>query len=293
MQPEHLSVAATGKSAGTITPVRVERRPWSALAVVMLFLAGLAGLILLVPLDPNFWRDPAGSIALICAFAAFALVGALIIWQRPGNTLGWIMAAIGLLASWGASADTYADIAYTATQRSDPLFLVSVWISLWYWYPLFGLALIFTPLLSPTGRPPSRRWRPVVWVSALCLALITFLAAFRDRVEFPGISIDNPVGIPGVENPEQGRLGSMLLGLFVVLLLSVSALASVGVRYHRSTGIERHQIKWLLLATLLAVLLIISEEVVGTSWESAVPFAVSVALVAYRHCGRHPALSSV
>src|SRR5215207_6112015 len=189
-----------------MTPSRLDRQPWLALAVVVLFLIGLTGLILLVPYDPGFQRDPASSIALLFAFAAFNVVGVLIIWRRPGNALGWIMAAVGLLAAWGALADTYADIAYDAGQRSDPLFLMSVWISLWYWYPLLGFVLIFTPLLFPDGRPPSPRWRPVVWLAGLDLALITFLAAFRERIEFTSISMDNPVGIPGIEDPGHSRL---------------------------------------------------------------------------------------
>ena len=253
-----------------------ERRPWSAVAVVMLFLVGVAGLIFLIPLDPNFRRDPAESIALICAFAAFAFVGALIIWQRPGNALGWIMAAVGLLAVWGALADTYADIAYDPGQRSHLLFSLALWVSLWYWFPLLGLILIFTPLLFPDGRPPSPAWRPVMWVAGLNIALITFLSAFRERVEFPGISMANPVGIPGIENPEQSRPGSVLGALFLVSL--VVALASVVVRFRRSGDVERHQIKWLLFATALAVLVILSQEFIGSSLDSDIPFAITVAL---------------
>jgi hypothetical protein len=95
----------------------------------------LTVLALLGPGDPNFQRDPAGFIAFICAFGAFGLVGALIIWQRPGNVLGWILAAIGLLAAWGASADRYVDLAQDANRSMDLLYLVAVWTSLWYCSP--------------------------------------------------------------------------------------------------------------------------------------------------------------
>jgi hypothetical protein len=85
----------------TVTASRPRWQPWLARAVVTLLLAGMTVLALLGPGDPNFQRDPAGFIAFICAFGAFGLVGALIIWQRPGDVLGWILAAIGLLAAWG------------------------------------------------------------------------------------------------------------------------------------------------------------------------------------------------
>ncbi len=249
---------------------------WLAVSVVVFLLGGIAVLILLGPQDPNFRRDPAGFVAFMCAFAAFGLVGALIIWQRPGNVLGWILATDGLLAVWGASADTYADIAYEAGGGMDLLFLASVWLSLWYWFPLLGLALIFTPLLFPDGRPPSPRWRPVVWAAGLTLALIIFLAAFRERIEFPGISMDNPVGIPGIQDPEKSRMGSVLFVFFILFL--VAALASMVARYLRSGGVQRQQIKWLMFATLIAVVLTISENFVAFLPDSGVPFAVSVAL---------------
>ena len=256
--------------------VRPSLRSWLALAVVVFLLGGIVVLLSLGPQDPNFRRDPAGFIAFVCAFAAFGLVGALIIWQRPGNVLGWILATDGLLAVWGASADTYVDVAHAAGQRMDLLFLASLWMSLWYWFPLLGLTMIFTPLLFPDGKPPSPRWRPVVWAAGATLALIIFLAAFRERIEFPGVSMDNPVGIPGIADPENSPIGSVLFGLY--LALAFATLVSVVSRYLRSGGVQRQQIKWLMFATLMAVLLTISENLVSFLPDSGVPFAVAIAL---------------
>jgi hypothetical protein len=255
-----------------MTPVRAHRRSWTALAAVVLVLAGMTVLASLGPGDPNFQRDPAGFIGFICAFGAFGLVGALIVWQRPGNTLGWILVTIGLLAAWGASADAYTDLA----RDEGLLYLVSVWISLWYWFPLLGLILIFTPLLFPDGRPPSPRWRFVVWGAGSALALVTLLAAFRERIEFQGVSMDNPVGIPGIEDPEKSTLGSILFGFFILFL--VLALVSVVVRYLRSGDVQRQQIKWLMLATALSALMVFFEEITGIELDTEVPFAVSIAL---------------
>jgi hypothetical protein len=235
-------------------------------------LAGMTVLASLGPGDPSFQRDPAGFIGFICAFGAFGIVGALIIWQRPGNTLGWVLSAVGLLAAWGASADAYVDLA----SDENLLYLVSVWISLWYWFPLLGLTLIFTPLLFPDARLPSPRWRLVAWGAALSLALVVFLAAFKERIKMPGISMDNPVGIPGIEDPEKSRLGTVLIGSFVLFL--VLALASVVVRYLRSGGVQRQQIKWLLLATALSALMVFFEEITRIELDTEVPFAISIAL---------------
>ena len=259
-----------------MTGARIATRPLPALAVVALLLGGIAVLLSLGPQDPNFRRDTAGFVAFVGAFAAFGLVGALIVWQRPGNVLGWLLAADGLLAVWGASADTYADIAYEAGGGTDPLFLAAVWLSLWYWFPLLGLTMIFTPLLFPDGKLPSPRWWPVAWAAGLVLALMTFLAAFRERIEFPGISMDNPLGIPGIQDPEENWIGSVTLGCYIVLL--VAALASLVVRYLRSGGMQRQQIKWLMFATIMAVVITVSEDLVAFLPDSGVPFAVAIAL---------------
>jgi hypothetical protein len=60
----------------------------------------------------------------------------------------------------GGSADTYVDLAHDADRGIDLLYLVAVWTSLWYWFPLLGLTLIFAPLLFPDGRrrPAGGRW---------------------------------------------------------------------------------------------------------------------------------------
>jgi len=248
------------------------RRPWTALAVVACMLAGMAVLLSLGPGDPSFRNDPAGFVGFICAFGAFGLVGALIIWQRPGNALGWVLTAVGLLAAWGASADTFVDQA----SGENLLYLVSVWISLWYWFPLLGLTLIFTPLLFPDGKPPSPRWRFLAWAAAIALALVVFLAAFRERIEMPGISMDNPVGIPGIEDPEESTLGTVLLGSF--LFFVVLALASVVVRYVRAGGVQRQQIKWLLLATASSAFMVFFEEITRIELDTELLFALSIAL---------------
>jgi hypothetical protein len=88
--------------------------------------------------------------------------------------------------------------------------------------------------------------------------------------------MDNPVRIPGIENPEKSQVGSVLFGFFILFV--VAALASVVVRYLRSGGVQRHQIKWLMFATLIAVLLTLFENFAAFLPKSGVPFAISITL---------------
>ena len=57
----------------------------------------------------NFQHQPlADTVGLLLAFAAFTGVGALVVAHRPGNAIGWVFSAIGLLAVTGAPGATSA-----------------------------------------------------------------------------------------------------------------------------------------------------------------------------------------
>ena len=133
---------------------RSTRIAWGLLAV---FAAGF----LAVPLsyaNGNVQQEPGFYLALVLAFTAFMVVGAVIVAHRPGNAVGWIFSAIGLLSSVGVLTMEYAEYAYLTNPGSLPGAAVAAWFS-WWWLPILGLIFVFTPLLFPTGRLPSPRWR--------------------------------------------------------------------------------------------------------------------------------------
>jgi hypothetical protein len=68
----------------------------------------------------NFQRAPGLNLALILAFTAFIVVGAVIVAHRPGNAVGWIFSAVGLLSSTGVLAMEYAEYAYVSRPGSLP-----------------------------------------------------------------------------------------------------------------------------------------------------------------------------
>jgi hypothetical protein len=120
--------------------------------------------VLLSVVDGNFQRRPGFALALLLAFTAFMVVGAVIVAHRPGNAMGWLFSAIGLLTATGALAQDYAQYAYITRPGSLPGAILAAWYQ-WWWLPMFALVLVFTPLLFPTGRLLSARgarsrWRP-------------------------------------------------------------------------------------------------------------------------------------
>jgi hypothetical protein len=115
-------------------------------------------------------QEPGFIVALVVAFTAFMGVGAVIVAHRPSNTIGWIFSAIGLLAATGLLANEYAAYAYVTRPGSLPGAILAAWYGQLYWEPLLGLILIYTPLLFPTGRLLSARWRPVAVGAAVAAA---------------------------------------------------------------------------------------------------------------------------
>ncbi len=186
---------------------------------------------------------------LLVGFSAFAVVGALLVAKRPTNAIGWIMAAVALMVSIFLAGDSYA--AYTMIIRGQPdgLAVFGAWIGGWYWYPLLVLVLVYLPLLFPDGRMPSRRWLPVAVLTGVGTLGMIVLGALADSLhlnEAPGYEIDNPIGIEGLGFVEDLPVFGVLTGLLFFGI--IGAAASVIMRFRRSRGIERQQMKWFVYA---------------------------------------------
>src|SRR5215218_11261007 len=105
------------------------------------------------------------------------LVGAVIATHRPGNPLGWIFLVIGVSTGLVVFGYEYASYGFRTAPGTAPGGGLAVWVSQWAWAPGLGLLLTFVPLLFPDGRLPSRRWRPVAWLSAIPIVVIPVLTA--------------------------------------------------------------------------------------------------------------------
>ncbi len=104
----------------------------------------------------------------------------------------------------------------------------------WVLWPAFFLVLTLGLLWFPDGRPPSPRWRWVSWLSVMTIALLAITGAWNFR---PSGTI--PYGAPSNEGVFEGTL---IFLTFVAVVASTSALV---VRYRRSSGGTRHQIRWI------------------------------------------------
>lgn len=183
----------------------------------------------------------------------FSLAGALVASRHPRNPIGWILLAVGFLSALNLDAPAYRMLSEAfAPQNTLPGVQVAEWLDLWVWIPLTLIPFTFLLLLFPQGHLPSPRWQPIAWASALGLAGITCAVAFAPSPSVASTSEINPFGIPGAAAP------MAILQNVASFLLAVGFFGSVAaliVRARRSRGIEREQIKWLVYAVVLGILI--------------------------------------
>jgi hypothetical protein len=214
-----------------------------ALLVVCIYVAGMAALILLERRFGLQGEDPVEGLVLFSGFGMFAVVGALLVAKRPANLIGWIMSAASLVVGVSAG-ETYAAYVMTTRGRPDWLAVVGAWANSWYWLLVLALVFVYLPLLFPDGRLPSRRWLPVAVLPGIGVAAMVVLRALAETLRGQNVDyrIDNPIGIEGLAHVEELPLLFVFGGLFVAG--AIGAVVSVVVRFRRSRGTERQQLKW-------------------------------------------------
>jgi hypothetical protein len=260
---------------------------WVAWFMLTIFAVGWVVMVALAVVNGSFERDP-GIGAVLVAFTAFMVVGVLVMARRPANAIGWIFSAIGLLGATGLMGGEYAQYAYVIQSEPLPGAIVAAWYWEWVSYPWFGLTVLFTLLLFPTGRLLSRRWRPVAWMAGILMAVVTLLAALRPTLTLPDEqhAVPNPIGIAGLD-PDQGTLGALNTGLLI--LTTLAAFLSLILRFRRAQGEERQQLKWFVYAGGLVIIFLVigpvlpGEGALGTGLVIALfPVAAGIAILRYR-----------
>jgi hypothetical protein len=198
-----------------------KRWTWVAWSMLVVFVLSAILAVILEVANGTWQHDAANQTALFLGFGAFMAVGALVVAHRPGNAIGWIFSVIALLAVTGQLASEYATYAYATRSGSLPGAILAAWYSSWPWWLVLALALVFTPLLFPTGRLLSPRWRPVAWSAGSATVALTVLTALQANLgTIGGQVIANPIRVAWVGNPDKSAVGVTLFGL---LLLSVVA----------------------------------------------------------------------
>ncbi|MDP9493988.1 MAG: hypothetical protein M3P87_02005 [Actinomycetota bacterium] len=217
--------------------------------------AALIGSIYLASLVVYAWieswqlADLGDALGFSLWITAFTVVGVIIAFHRPGNPVAWICLTFGGVWSIWILLDGLLiyEAAHPGTLTRPDL---TAALAHPLWVPGVGL-IGFLLLLFPDGHLPSPRWRPVAWLLGGNIAVLTVT-----ELLLPGVLQDreyvNPLGIEALEPFYQGAPGIALVMILVLCILA-SAL-SVVVRYRRTVGVERLQLKWMMAAGLVAAL---------------------------------------
>ena len=265
-------------------------RAWSIWAVSLALTATTITATVLRPLPArlvNFSGSGLNGAVSIVFIGAFATVGALLAWKRPANPIGWLLSAIGLESAVAVFSVFLAHFPRTLT--------LATWLGFLYLLG-FGLCAVVV-LLFPTGKLPSRRWRPVAW--AAWTGLAGWVAGLRvrshDRHGQPGDAE------PGRCDRAAGEIFKLLAGGGAVLIIAagLAAVLSLVFRYRRAQAAERAQLRWLVYAGALIVAAVVATILIGsimgpgdasTNLQNAlssgavalVPVAIGIAVMRYR-----------
>ena len=218
-------------------------------------------------------------------------VGSIVASRRPENPVGWLVCLYSLAIGTSYFSSEYAIYALLAQPHSLPAVEVLVWISSWMLSVTVGLQ-VFSLLLFPTGRLPSRRWRWLAWLT-VAVTLTGMMSSAFSSGPLDGLGpIRNPLGIEGFFGVYEVVRSIM----FPLLFLAVAS--SLFARLHGAVGVERQQLKWLAYAAAtfaVGIVLIIIPGAIDTppwfEWAglvifvaagAAIPISMGIAILRYR-----------
>jgi hypothetical protein len=253
---------------------------------ILIIIIGGAGAVLALQGQPDeSWGWGPRGFSIYLAFL-FGGTGLVVVHHRPSNLVGWLALVGALLSALQGLLFEYGILTLIREPGSLPGGLFIAWLLEWLWMIPISLLSLFL-IYFPDGKLPGRSWRHLIWLIAAVVSVTILLFAFKPgpmESSFP--AIDNPYGF----EPLRG-IYSMQVMLSFVLLISIfgGAGAAVVVRFRRSKGIERQQMKWVAYAGILAA----ATSVLGPSSNLALqsifiaaiallPIAMGIAIVRYR-----------
>jgi uncharacterized membrane protein YhdT len=218
---------------------------WSlaGLSLALFLVSAVLDVLLRSAQSPSPWVTvgTVGDMLGFVSFLAFPIVGALIASRHPRNPIGWICLADGLLWMLLGVIDSYYRYGVAKPGTVPYPVAIGTLANQWLWMPTVGLLGIYLLLLFPDGRLPSRRWRPIAWFSGVMIVLLSVTEGLA-----PG-PLENQGGVPNPFGLEKFPwLADVALVMIPLLPLCILAAAvSLVLRYRRSGGEVRQQIKWI------------------------------------------------
>ncbi len=270
----------SGLAFGRMTqPSRIEVAGIWLAAVVLLvgLVVGLLELASAPSLPPPSWGFTGFQIPIAIAFGG---MGLLLLRRRPSHRIGWLLLAEGTVTAIQFAVDLGASGSTAASTAGQVVWVA--WVSNWTWVVSIALlAPLF--LLFPDGRALSSRWSlaiPVVTLGAAAM-ILGLVSTPGPLLNFP--TINNPTGFGGAWSEVAFDGGALVL-----LGGAATCVLSLVIRWRRSEGDAREQLKWLafvgipiLIAASLSTALPIA-QIAMIVFAVAAPFAIAIAVLRHR-----------
>jgi hypothetical protein len=212
---------------------------WLALA-----LGGVFGVLVALQIPLGVAAHHHAKAGAVILLVPFAVVGVLIGYRQPDNSIGWLLIALALICSSSLDAGIYSVLANTLGDHL-PLSRVAAFVAP-FWLPLF--VLLPLPIgLFPDGRIPGGRWRFLFWAYGGAAAAFVLWWLVPDVRAFTAhrVVVDNLGQLTSLPSPN-----SKILFAYVACVLAMVVRQIL--RYRRARGDERQQLKWLLAGGTIA-----------------------------------------
>jgi class 3 adenylate cyclase len=216
----------------------------------------------------------------------YATAGWIILRQRPRHAVGWIMLVAGPFLT---APFLMLGLGHVLVVADHPAAVWVILVASYIWVPSILLAGPILAMVFPDGRLPGPRWHIAMRIVVSVLAISLVAVVLRPGPVGGDETLpENPIGLDFVPSWLFEVLEvSGLVVLPTVLLLGVAAIV---VRFRRSSGEEREQLKWFTWSvglwglTLPPSLFIESNEffILAFGTLLLVPAAVVVAVTRYR-----------
>ncbi|TCK25009.1 histidine kinase/DNA gyrase B/HSP90-like ATPase [Pseudonocardia endophytica] len=178
------------------------------------------------------------------------VAGALVLRHRPGNPVGRLLLAAGLIGPY-LLAGHVAVASHRDPGGPWPGAGVAAWLGSWG-FTVFFLVMPLVPLLFPDGRPLSPRWRWPVWLLAGNAAATALVAACSAPSVDQAPFVPNPYALSAPAPVEPIVLAVVPVGALIAFLVGIPlGLVSTVLRLRRASGTDRTVLQWLLLGTVV------------------------------------------
>jgi hypothetical protein len=199
-------------------------------------------------------------VAIMSGIAGLAIIGAILAARAPANPIGSLFQVAAATMAIAVIASEYVTRGVTDL-ASLPAVGVASWLGQVAFLPAFG-AVLSAFLLFPDGHPLSPRWRPLLWV----IWGGAVLAAIGTTFGTPVFDSDAGIGVPNpfvVDNAVLRACNGV--GGWAMALAGILAVVSVVLRFRRSAGEERLQLRWLAWAAALILLSVVAVIATGVA----------------------------